>query len=332
MKRKTTLTTLVVFFACLSVSGLIFGGSGRTSATQPSQLSQPTLYCDGSTPKSIDIKFCAGATGAPAGFSIQWQTLADFQQHGWPADSDLPLDASGNPSCGASFCKASFSGVPGCAGAYSLGANGCVTVNIGDFLFDQCGASSTCASKALKCDTEYVFRAFAHNVPQGLGKSDFSTTVTCRTGACSAGTSGCTSPQGCWLLNGPEGCITGRTGGTDSNPWPQAILNNGMVIGGVQYTADQLCAIFHTTGVGDDGLPALAHQVIAARLNIASGADPTAAQAALDAADMLVNGKVIGVDSIPMSQTSPLTNTLRDYNEGKTGPGACVPCDPGADG
>jgi len=329
MKRKTTITTFVLFLACLSALGLIFGAGARTSATPPNKLSTPTLYCDGSTPKSIDIKFCAGATGAPAGFSIQWQTLADFQQYGWPSDSDCPLDASGNPTCGASFCKASFSGVPGCAGDYSLGADACVTVNIGDFLFDQCGASSACASKALKCNTEYVFRAFAHNVPGGLKKSEFSATVTCRTDACGGGsTFGCTSPQGCWLLNGPEGC---RNLGTNSNPWPQSVLDNGMVIGGVHYTADQLCAIFRTTGAGDDGLPALAHQIITARLNIASGADPTAAQATLDAADLLINGKVIGVDSIPTSQTNSLTITLRDYNEGKTGPGACIPCDPGGD-
>src|SRR5262245_29536936 len=164
MKRKTTLMIIVIFLACLSASGLIFGAGARTSATPPNKLSTPTLYCDGSTPKSIDIKFCAGTTGAPAGFSIQWQTLADFQQYGWPSVSACPLDASGNPTCGASFCKASFSGVPSCAGDYSLGANACATVNIGDFLFDQCGASSACAGKAIKCNTEYVFRAFAHKV------------------------------------------------------------------------------------------------------------------------------------------------------------------------
>jgi hypothetical protein len=81
------------------------------------------------------------------------------------------------------------------------------------------------------------------------------------------------------MINGPEGCFNP---GSISNPWPQSVLDNAMVIGGVHYTADQLCAIFRTTGAGDDGLPALAHQIIAARLNIASGADPTAAQAALD--------------------------------------------------
>lgn len=329
MERKTTQTTLVIL-ACLCVSGLIFGNA-RTSATPPNKLSQPALYCDGSTPKSIDIKFRAGATGAPAGFSIQWQTMADFQQYGWPDDSGCPLDATGNPTCGSSFCKASFSGMPGCATGYSLGADASVTVNIGDSLFDQCGASSTCANKPLKCDTEYVFRAFAHNVPHGLNKSDFSVIATCRTDACGgSGMFGCTSPLGCWFLNGPEGCNS-PGGGTLSNPWPQSVLDNGMVIGGVHYTADQLCVILRTVGAGDDGLPALAHQIIAARLNIASGADPTVVQDALAAVDLLINGKVIGVDPIPTSQTSQLTNTLRAYNEGEIGPGACEPCDPGGD-
>ena len=108
-------------------------------------------------------------------------------------------------------------------------------------------------------------------------------------------------------------------------------MNDGMVIGGVHYTADQLCAIFHTSPRADDGLPALSHEIIAARLNIANGADPTDAQAALDAADLIINGKVIGVDAIPPSETISLTNTLRNYNEGETGPGACGECDPGCD-
>jgi hypothetical protein len=298
-------------------------------ATQ-AQLSQPSLSCDAATQESIDIRFCAGATGAPAGFSIQWQTLADFQQHGWPSDSDCPLDADGNATCGTSFCKASFSGVPGCTTTYSLGANACLTVNIGDFLFDECGASSSCANKALQCNTDYVFRAFAHNVPRGLNKSAFSATITCRTDACGGGTVGCTWPQDCWATNGPEGCNIINFP-PRPNLWPQSVMDDGMEIGGIHYTADQLCAIFHLHTTGDDGLPALAHQIVSAKLSIATGADPTEAQAALDAANLLINGKVIGVDSIPISNTSSLTNTLRSYNEGEIGPGTCVPCDPGGD-
>lgn len=320
MKQLTSTIAVLAMLICISPAA---------QATQ-AHLSTPSLYCGGATQESIDIRFCAGATGAPAGFSIQWQTLADFQQHGWPSDSDCPLDAGGNPTCGASLCKASFSGVPGCGTTYRLGTNACVTVNIGDFLFDQCGASSNCANRALQCDTEYVFRAFAHNVPRGPNKSDFSATITCRTDACGGGTFGCTWPQNCWAFNGPEGCQSG-CGEFRPNLWPQSVMDNGVEIGGVNYTPDQLCAIFHLQTTGDDGLPALAHQIIAARFNIATGVDPTDAQAALDAADQLINGKVIGVDPIPTSQTSSLTNTLRSYNEGETGPGTCLPCDPGED-
>ena len=104
-----------------------------------------------------------------------------------------------------------------------------------------------------------------------------------------------------------------------------------MIIGGVHYSAEQLCVILKTQGSADDGLFALAHQVIAARLNIATGADPTDAQVALDAVDLLIDGRVIGVDTIPSIQTSALTNVLRGYNEGETGPGACEACDPGGD-
>src|SRR5437764_15415430 len=98
----------------MAVLAMLIWISPAAHATQ-AQLSQPSLYCNAATQQSIDIRFCAGATGAPAGFSVQWQSLADFQQQGWPSDSDCPLDAGGDPTCRRCFCKASFSGVPGCA-------------------------------------------------------------------------------------------------------------------------------------------------------------------------------------------------------------------------
>src|SRR5262245_189265 len=125
MKRTIWLVSLIVLFAGLTNSALVLSGGGArsaglsasfspnnttVSAVGASRLSTPTLYCDGSTPKSIAVKFCAGTSGAPAGFSIQWQTLIDYQHYGWPADSGCPLDVSGSPTCGASLCKASFSG------------------------------------------------------------------------------------------------------------------------------------------------------------------------------------------------------------------------------
>jgi hypothetical protein len=218
-----------------------------------------------------------------------------------------------------SYCGASFSGVPGCSN-FNLGPNACITVNIGDNLFDECGASSSCANTPLECDTEYVFRSFARNVPQGLNKSDFSATITCKTDPCGGGNQGgCTYTQGFWKTHGTEFCIKGN----NANEWPQSILDNGLTIGTVHYTAAELCTIFNTQGKQGNKLPALAHQIIAAQLNIANGADPTDAQAALAAADLLIGSLNILTDTYTGSDASTLTDTLTDYNEGTTGPGHC---------
>jgi hypothetical protein len=63
------------------------------------------------------------------------------------------------------------------------------------------------------------------------------------------------------------------------------LLKNSLVIGTVQHTADQLCSIFNTTPAGGNGLVSLAHQLIAAQLNIANGAcaPPEVQQAIADA-------------------------------------------------
>jgi hypothetical protein len=279
-------------------------------------LEKPTISCGTSSPTSIDIQVCAGGTGAPAGFSIQWQTLADFQQFGWSADSGCPLDINGSPTCGSSFCKASFSGVPGCSN-YKLGPNACTTVQIGDNLFDDCGASSTCANQPLECNTFYVFRAFAHNVPQGLNKSDFSATLTCKTAPCGGGTN-CTFTQGSWKTHGPTDC--NPSGGV--NVWPVASLT----VGTVSYTDAQLCSIFNTPPAGGNGLISLAHQLIATKLNIANGADGSSIAATVTAADSLIGGLLIppvGSGFLPTATTSSLTTTLDSYNKGLTGPGHC---------
>ena len=88
----------------------------------------------------------------------------NYAIYGWKSNSTSP-----------SYCAASFSGVPGCSN-YNLGANACVNVTLGD-LFDACGASGGCGD--LECGTQYVFRAFAHNVPGGANRSDYSNTANC---------------------------------------------------------------------------------------------------------------------------------------------------------
>jgi hypothetical protein len=274
------------------------GGGGGSSST----LDPLTLTCIGEVSgASIDVTVCAGASGASAGFSVQWETKADYDLYGW-SSANAP-----------SYCGASFSGVPGCKGSnkYSLGTNGCVTVNIGDNLFDDCGASASCGTTVLQCGTEYIFRAFAHNVPGGLNASDKSGTTSCTTKAC--GGEGCTYTQGYWKTHGTDLCRTGN----NTNNWPADVLANGLTLGNVVYTADQLCTILNTPAGGTN--LALAHQLISALLNIANGSSG-APQSCIDDANAWlaahggVNGKQIN---------SVLTDCLTDYNEGATGPGHC---------
>jgi hypothetical protein len=277
------------------------------------KIAQPTLTCAGSTPASINIQVCAGATGLPAGFSLHWLPAASFalgfdgiagtaDDGSWSGWSSLPnLD----------FCHGSFSGNANNSG-YNLAAGACVTISIGGNLFDDAGASSNCASLDLNCGTSYVFRAFGHatNTQQ---RSDFTETLTCETASCSVG--GCTYTQGYWKTHGPIPT------GNNVNEWPVTSL----ALGNVTYTDLELLAIFNTPAAGN-GLIALAHQLIAAKLNVASGADDTAVVADILAADTLIGSLVVppvGSGSLPNSSTSSLIAALTSYNEGATGPGHC---------
>ena len=282
------------------------GGGGdldevmEKAAAKKTKVDMPTIACDGGTQISINIKVTAGATGTPAGFSLQWMTVDALAALGgvWPSSDDLAI------------CKASFSGNANLS-RYNLAAGGTVTVNIGEFLFDS-GASTNCAS-ALSCGTAYVFRAFAH-ATNALQRSDFTGNLTCSTLACGSGET-CTYSQGYWKTHGPIPT------GNNVNEWPVA----SMTLGAVSYTDLQLQSIFDTPAAGN-GLIALAHQLIAAKLNVAKGADSAAIDATVAAADALIGGRVVppvGTGSLANSATASLIATLSSYNEGAIGPGHC---------
>jgi len=96
-------------------------------------------------------------------------------------------------------------------------------------------------------------------------------------------------------------------------------------LGATTYTQAQLLSIFNTP-VRGNGLISLAHQLIAAKLNILAGANGGAANSAITAADALIGYKVvppIGTGSLDTSATSSLESTLDKYNEGSIGPGHC---------
>jgi hypothetical protein len=308
------LVALIAFVAMAASVLLVSTPVSAQKAPKKTKMDTPTIQCGATSPTTINVIVCAGATGAPAGFSIQWMTAADYAIYGWPADSGCPPDINGNPTCGTSFCKASFSGVPGCS-SYNLGAGQCVEVQIGDNLFDACGASSTCVNQPLVCNTTYVFRAFAH-ANSSLNRSDFSTNLSCTTAPCGGGdTGGCTFTQGYWKTHGPIPT------GNNVNEWDVTNLT----LGTVNYTDLQLQAIFDTPA-GGNGLVSLAHQLIAAKLNIANGANDSAIAATIASADALIGGLVIppvGGGVLSPAATSSLTAALTAFNEGTIGPGHC---------
>jgi len=98
-----------------------------------------------------------------------------------------------------------------------------------------------------------------------------------------------------------------------------------MMLGTVAYAAGDLLAILDKPASGN-GLIALAHQLIAAKLNVAAGADPTTVAGEIATADALIGGLVVppvGSGYLAPSLTSGLVAALASYNEGATGPGHC---------
>jgi hypothetical protein len=118
---------------------------------------------------------------------------------------------------------------------------------------------------------------------------------------------GCTLSQGYWKNHTSEWPVTNLTLGT------------------VNYTASQLQLIF-AQPVAGNGLISLSYQLIAAKLNIANGADASAIQPTINAADALIGGLIvppIGTGTLTPASTSALTTALDNYNNGLIGPGPC---------
>jgi len=286
------------------------------------KIDKPTITCDGATQASLNLMVCAGATGLPAGFSIQWMTCDAFNNGTSVTDPDtgvttvINLPGQWPASDSPALCKASFSGNANLS-RYNLTAGQCVSVNVGEFLFDN-GASTNCLN-ALDCGTCYVFRSFGH-ATNALSRSDFTANLECSTLDCLNLLCGddptcCTYTQGYWKTHGPIPT------GNNVNEWAVTSLT----LGNVSYTDLELQSIFDTPA-GGNGLIALAHQLIAAKLNGAKGADTSAIDGCIASADALIGNLIVppvGSGSLAPSATSALTACLTAYNEGATGPGHC---------
>ncbi len=287
---KNISKSLFVMIAMLAISGSAFAAKTGT-------LDAPAVTVGGATQASLAVTVTAGASGAPAGFSLQWMTRAAYEANGnqWFLSDDPSL------------CKASFSG-NAYDSRYPLGANQSITVTVGDILIDN-GASTSCDA-SLACGTEYVFRAFAHATGSKF-RSDFSANATGATLACGHADEGCTLTQGYWK-NHVEN-------------WPVA----GLLLGSYYYNVDELLAILRTspgTGRSSNGLIMVSHQLIAAKLNVANGASDAAIADTIAATDLAIGSLIVppvGAGYLAPSAVSGLNETLTSYNEGTIGPGHC---------
>jgi hypothetical protein len=256
------------------------------------RVSPPVLECADANQASLKIKVCGGvSTGAPTGFVLNW-----VEGSGTTLSTLTTTD-----QCVARYFREK----------YRLDPGECVTVSIGELLASE--ANYTNCARALTCGTSYAFKGFARPT-QTLRRSRVVGPVYCSTDPCTP-TDTCTLTQGFWKTHGPIPV------GGNANAWPVP----GLTLGTINYTDLQLLSILNRAPAGN-GLVSLAHQLIAAKLNVANGADPTAVAAAIAAADALIGGLYIppvGSGLLAPSATSDLNDTLTQYNEGGTGPGHC---------
>jgi hypothetical protein len=160
-------------------------------------------------------------------------------------------------------------------------------------------ASFTLAVSPGTYEVRITAKSSAARVQNSGSVSFFFTVLPCQ--------SSCTLTQGYWKNH--------------ADAWPVASLT----LGTTSYSSDQLLDILNQP-TGGNGLVSLAHQLIAAKLNVANGAAPDDVAAAIAAADALIGGLVVppvGTDSLHPSVTSALNTTLTNYNEGIIGPGHC---------
>jgi hypothetical protein len=154
------------------------------------------------------------------------------------------------------------------------------------------------------CGDEICIRA--HYVPGGQGPikvGEHKSDATPYTVECALG---CTLSQGYWKNHPAD--------------WPV----NALTLGTVTYTAEELADILDEPVKGN-GLISLAHQLIAAKLNVANGA-PWAVTSDIIAADALIGGLKVppaGAGFLLPDVTSALTQTLGNYNS-ESGPFHCA--------
>ncbi|NNE07244.1 MAG: hypothetical protein HKN20_01655 [Gemmatimonadetes bacterium] len=251
-------------------------------------LDRPVVTAIESGTAKIEVTVTAGASGAPGGFTVWWATLEAFTENG----NEYPSTLTGRAT------EASFTGIPvvnvypGIPASFQLGQNEAINIQIGD-LFDETGIVASDYSE-LRPGTEYVLCVFANAHEEWEQSGNSNTLVT----GTSPGDDFCHRSHGHWK-NHPSA-------------WPVSSLTLGSVL----YTASELVDILQEPS-GGNGLVILAHQLIAAKLNILIGADPAPVAAAITVSDGLIGSLVIppvGAGWVPSTSVTLLAELLDDFN------------------
>jgi hypothetical protein len=252
----------------------------------------PTLALTSTSRTSVTIDVGAGPSGTPAGFGVQYVKSSDLAYAGsWDNAVSLGLvqtiEFTGTPTYNVSET----------APSYKLFPYADHDAEVGD-LFDETGVQSSDLTLELAEETNYTFRAYAKadaNGEQSVYSSDI-------TGQTEFKPVDCTFTQGYWKNHGSQ--------------WPVSNLK----LGTVSYTKAQLLSILNTPAQGN-GLIILAHQLIAAKLNIAQGADPSPVSSVIADADALIGNKVcppIGGGFLQPATVDTDAQALDSYNNGNT--------------
>jgi hypothetical protein len=259
------------------------------------ELDIPVVNAVGAKPSTVRLQVQAGASGAQQGFTAEWMKKSDFDAlGGWPqGPSELVM-------------RGDFVGTPvwttaGNAGDYTLAPQQWMDIELGQ-LFDETGVSATTTAE-LDAGTAYVVRVFARG---GNGFTDSQPTADAVVSTLNAAQN-CTFTIGYWK--------------THPGAWPVTSLT----LGTVTYNQADLLAILNEPS-GGNGLLILAHQLIAAKLNLINGANPSFISATIADADALIGGLVpppVGGDFLDPSVTTADSHMLDDWNNGITGPGHC---------
>jgi hypothetical protein len=261
----------------------------------------------GSSKAAITVQ--AGPSGAPGGFTLRWMKESDFKAN---AARWLP---NGDPRQGQAF----FWGSPslnthdGAYTTFALGPDQSIEVEVGDLL-DESGVTATFPAAdvpeggELDAATTYVFCVFANGTAEAAA-SEVSPAVTSATRV-----PDCTRTQGYWKSH--------------VSLWPPASVP--MALGASLYTQSQLLQILTTPAAGNGAL-ALAHQLIAAKLNVAYGAS---ARACIAAADLLLSGcgasklAPLGICSLALTTATSSTQCLDDFNNSRSNNCLTTPAHP----